>query len=783
MDSENVLPLYGDIIISEKTPSPSAPIGNDASPTTSESSHSESSYEPSIPTPSQSPELYLDGVDTTAAETGDISDDMEADDSGYLSIEHIKEDAYLSGVPKKLNDFRSSKCDSIESFGEVERLFEANYGSSVSAAVEDLYDSYTNIGYTLPDPLTVYSARVFFRISDDSLYHTSAGRAGFVDQEDTTLEEDVTDAALSSEDLSLGLSTVSLSENESAHDDGTTGSGLESSSASFTDVPANTQASTVSLTASLPSSVVSTADEHFDVSNELSVTTQEQDDSSTQSSTVSSPHDSSPGSDLCTSASSDTSPAQSSLASTPSDIVPTTVSRELTAVKKTNRSARLNTGLGIDVHTFNSPIMSLHSALAQIMNTSTVAAHREEVATTNSVSIPTIVISPVADEVEEDIVTYPTSLLVHSASLTPDGRRVPPAMPLPRLPAATYNFSLPRRLPRSPLGALPPINALPYTRTTTASTSNTSSRRPGLRVNFSTITLTTPTISNRSSRGAGLRDNVPITPTTISNTPSQRVSLRGNVPTTPTSISNTSSQRVGLRGTIPTTTISNASSRGVGLRANAPTTAAIVSDMSLRRGSLRGTNPSTTTTNASRRVSMRGVGDSRTTTATSDTSSRRVSSRGGNDSRSTTITSRRISLRGGSDSTTTTTTSDTPSRRVSLRGNIPRHRYTPTLLPNVRCFSTPGPDARSHIGEAAAPRVSLRGKVPRERFNLGGRDEDAAARERAVVAERQRARALFFAQRDAHHGSGLRPLLLPMRVTARNEGAEPAVARSWGLPF
>ena len=28
-----------------------------------------------------------------------------------------------------------------------------------------------------------------------------------------------------------------------------------------------------------------------------------------------------------------------------------------------------------------------------------------------------------------------------------------------------------------------------------------------------------------------------------------------------------------------------------------------------------------------------------------------------------------------------------------------------------------------------------------------------------------------------------RQLLLPLRVAARNSGAEPAVARSWGLPF
>lgn len=129
---------------------------------------------------------------------------------------------------------------------------------------------------------------------------------------------------------------------------------------------------------------------------------------------------------------------------------------------------------------------------------------------------------------------------------------------------------------------------------------------------------------------------------------------------------------------------------------------------------------------------------------------------------------------------------DASSRRVGLRGGVPRYRFATALPPGVRCVSAPGPDARANVGESVSRRVGLHGAHPRQRFVVefaGAEREMEPARERAIVLERHRARALFFAQRDAHQGPGLRPLLLPLRVAARSSGAEPTVARSWGLPF
>ncbi len=126
------------------------------------------------------------------------------------------------------------------------------------------------------------------------------------------------------------------------------------------------------------------------------------------------------------------------------------------------------------------------------------------------------------------------------------------------------------------------------------------------------------------------------------------------------------------------------------------------------------------------------------------------------------------------------------SRRVGLRGGVPRFRFANALPPGVRCVSAPGPDARANAGEPASRRVGLHGARPRQRFAVecaGSEQETEVARERAIVLERHRARALFLAQRDEYQGPGLRPLLLPLRVAALNSGAEPAVARSWGLPF
>ncbi|KJA25936.1 hypothetical protein HYPSUDRAFT_213446 [Hypholoma sublateritium FD-334 SS-4] len=129
---------------------------------------------------------------------------------------------------------------------------------------------------------------------------------------------------------------------------------------------------------------------------------------------------------------------------------------------------------------------------------------------------------------------------------------------------------------------------------------------------------------------------------------------------------------------------------------------------------------------------------------------------------------------------------DASSRRVGLRGGVPRYRFATALPPGVRCVSAPGPDARTNVDESVSRRVGLHGAHPRQRFVVecsGDAREMEVARERAIVLERHRARALFLAQRDAYQGPGLRPLLLPLRVAARNSGAEPAVARSWGLPF
>jgi hypothetical protein len=142
---------------------------------------------------------------------------------------------------------------------------------------------------------------------------------------------------------------------------------------------------------------------------------------------------------------------------------------------------------------------------------------------------------------------------------------------------------------------------------------------------------------------------------------------------------------------------------------------------------------------------------------------------------------------------------DSGSRRVGLRGSLPRYRFS--TLPNEPTADASAPaDARS-LASWPPPdrRVGLLGTAPRQRFapTLAPPTSAVAllaraaheARERAAVVERHRARAQFFAQRDAAHSHGLRPLLLPLSVAARAgsmggvPGRSASPTRFWGVPF
>ncbi|KAF8203305.1 hypothetical protein BJ912DRAFT_943547 [Pholiota molesta] len=142
---------------------------------------------------------------------------------------------------------------------------------------------------------------------------------------------------------------------------------------------------------------------------------------------------------------------------------------------------------------------------------------------------------------------------------------------------------------------------------------------------------------------------------------------------------------------------------------------------------------------------------------------------------------------------------DSGSRRVGLRGSLPRYRFS--TLPNETTADASTPtDARS-LASWPPPdrRVGLLGTAPRQRFapTLAPPTSAVAllaraaheARERAAVLERHRARAQFFAQRDAAHSHGLRPLLLPLSVAARAgstggvPGRSASPTRFWGVPF
>lgn len=142
---------------------------------------------------------------------------------------------------------------------------------------------------------------------------------------------------------------------------------------------------------------------------------------------------------------------------------------------------------------------------------------------------------------------------------------------------------------------------------------------------------------------------------------------------------------------------------------------------------------------------------------------------------------------------------DSGSRRVGLRGSVPRYRFS--TLPKATAADAGAPaDARPLTSLPSTDRrVGLLGTAPRQRFapTLAPPTSAVAllaraaheARERAAVLERHRARAQFFAQRDAAHGHGLRPLLLPLSVAARAgsmggvTGRSASPTRFWGVPF
>ncbi|KAF9480436.1 hypothetical protein BDN70DRAFT_992683 [Pholiota conissans] len=152
---------------------------------------------------------------------------------------------------------------------------------------------------------------------------------------------------------------------------------------------------------------------------------------------------------------------------------------------------------------------------------------------------------------------------------------------------------------------------------------------------------------------------------------------------------------------------------------------------------------------------------------------------------------------GVSGSPSRTAARETNSRRVGLRGSVPRYRFStlPELCQDREKAAVPSSDDGTNDR-----RVGLLGAAPRQRFaatlsppSLSHSPVSAAraaheARSRAAVLDRHRARTQFFAQRDGAHGSGLRPLLLPMSVEARERGSSMSgrsvsPTRFWGMPF
>ncbi|KAF8971584.1 hypothetical protein BDZ97DRAFT_1753362 [Flammula alnicola] len=140
------------------------------------------------------------------------------------------------------------------------------------------------------------------------------------------------------------------------------------------------------------------------------------------------------------------------------------------------------------------------------------------------------------------------------------------------------------------------------------------------------------------------------------------------------------------------------------------------------------------------------------------------------------------------------------SRRVGLYGSLPRHRFSnapkrtsTTSTLSCDCLPVVMPP-RAVAREPRSRRISLYGGLPRQwssnaSDSISGTPGDEypslEARTRAIVRERHRARAIYFAQRDSNQGPGLRTLMLPMRVAARNstDTSRPPPAPAWGVPF